>query len=403
MVAKSRKDWREKEAELLALLEQRLPEQHFEWLQESIKLDAPDLELAITAELPVHFPGGKDEPPPAINDSYLIRTFIWQCWVKIAAGLYDPVRGNIRSFWYQSLEGFYLHHDLLPREAATRWRDDDNGPAARIIERMTEYFAQFVRRRIFWYRDQFRFQEPIESKKKRGVHRPGILFFTEKEGLWWLAEQLYKAPKASVSVMASNGQVSLLNMEYFAVDLSKKTWKLSIGAMCDLDPWGYAIAGALDEKLRFLLTALAEEKAQQTGGSVPTVEVTTWLLTDASLFTAAQIAKARDYSAYLVDPLPGEKPKKSVRTLVRNWFERTGGVNGKPLALHVDVVDDELKEKRAHKQFVKVLLDGKKPNFPTIDPAHFLKLRDLLAEEKVMDDRARPDEQLADLRGLLLG
>jgi hypothetical protein len=393
MVANGRKpDWREHEQKLLEQLRQKLQPKEMKWLESHVKLGAPDLDTVASLELPQLFPGSPKEPPPRINDARLIKTFIWQCWVKIGAGLLKPVRGNVRSFWYQFLEGFYRKHGLLPTPGGfVRWRDSD-APEDRIIEQMTKFFSDFVWHHVFWYRAEFRFQEPINDKKRRGVDRPGILFFTEKEGLWWLCEELYDAVKRSVSVMASNGQTSLLNLEYFAAELSKKSWKLSIGAMCDLEPYGEAIAGALDQKMRHLLHGLAAEEALLTGRKPPKIEVTTWLLTDAQLFTPAQIAAGKDLSWALQDPEPGQPdPLASPRTQIRHWLARTGGVDGKPIALHVDVVDEELKRKRAGKDFVDVLLKGKKPKFPTINPGDWDHMREVLVRDPELpeDDEFR--------------
>ena len=385
MVASSSKDWREREAELLAQLEQKLAKGDLKWLRTNVKLDAPDLATVRTQDLPVLFPGKLTQAPPRINDGRLIKTLIWQYWVKISAGLLHPVRGNVRSFWYQFMEGFYRRHDLLPgEEVSTRWRDTESAED-RVIEQMTGYFKDFVWHRIFWYRGEFRFQEPIDDKRRRGIDRPGIIFFTEKEGLWWLCEDLNEAKQRSITVMASNGQTSLLNLEYFAVELSKKTWKLNIGAMCDLEPYGEAIAGALDQKMRHLLEGLAAEEALLTGGKPPTVEVTTYVLTGADLFTPEQIANGKDLSWALEDPPPGPDRFASKRSQIRNWFARTGGVHGKCISLHVDVVDEDLKTKRATRDFVNVLMKGKKPKLPVINPEDWVEGR--LVEDEDDDFR----------------
>lgn len=68
------------------------------------KFETVDLELATTAEVMALFPGTSDERPGSVNDARLIRTFLWQLWLKIKAKHSPPVQGNIRSTWYQALE-----------------------------------------------------------------------------------------------------------------------------------------------------------------------------------------------------------------------------------------------------------------------------------------------------------
>lgn len=325
-------DWRELEKQELESLPGRLHPEDWKWLRNSVKLDTVDLDQATTAEVLALFPGGGDERPGSVNDARLIRTFLWQLWLKIRTKQAPPVEGNIRSTWYQALEPFYQKHDLIGRRAlleASSYELEEaplqsigirkrSSEADRVATTMTALLGEFIYAHVFRFQD-FVYQEPLDHRALVGRDKPKNLYFTEKEGLWRLARELYEDKLDlgnSISVMASNGQPSLLALDYFAKGLiSRGVRKITAGCFSDFDPWGYLIAQGLDDKLRFL-----------------GFDVTTYYLTNSSLFTPEQIARGRDFGK--LDPVKD----RSLKTLVDNWMAVTNGVNGRPIGLHVDVL-----------------------------------------------------------------
>jgi hypothetical protein len=202
-----------------------------------------------------------------------------------------------------------------------------------------------------------------------GRGRPRTLLFTEKEGLWGTVQLFYAGeikpePKAgrrskkpvaikfpSISAFASNGQPSLLALEYFEPVLKKKTKSLRIGALVDMNPYGYEIALAFMEKLAFL----------------GFTDVKTFMLPRSDWFTAEQIAGGEDFSNC---PTPGEQ------TLANAWFAATGGVNGQMIGVDIDVVSkaklllhiyDWVKKMEDH--------DGEPPGYPVLTLEEVARIR----------------------------
>lgn len=336
-------DLKEFEQQQREALEQALSAADYRWLERSITWDAPDLRSISTDRLRQLFP--EPNNPQRVNDNRLLLTLIWQYWLLIQMGEEEPVRGNLRSFWYQVVEPFYRQHQLLARtEGFTEWvgifptavadlptADSGRGDrAGRIVELMTENIGQFIWHHVFTFSGEFEFQRPMDHLAYVGKDDAKFLFFTEKEGLWWLCEMLYGEPEKSISVMASNGQPSFLSLEYYVKQLLRRTKKVWVGVFSDYDPWGWSIAINLADKLRFLGLSYVEA----------------YYLTSTRLFTPQQIANGRDLSTH---------PHKSQ---VKHWVEDTGGVDGRPIALHIDVISSAKKEQLA-RDFVRYADSGK--------------------------------------------
>ena len=300
------------EARVLEELRLRLGEKsdEWKWLRRNVEWDAPDLRKATTEEVLAVF-GNGEGGSLSVNDSRLVRTMLWQSWIKIQAEVDDPVDGNIRSYWYQRVEPFYRKHDLL--HAKTRERNG-RATATAVAQTMTEVVGEFVGNRIFEYGGAFHFEAGMESLVKKGRNFPRILFFTEKEGLKKLADYAYNQVE-TISYVVSKGQPSFVNLEYFAKRfIGSRVGTMVIGAFCDWDPWGLQIAEQIDAKMRFL-------------GETIGFKVETYMLTSRKLFMEEDIAAAHDLST---------EPEHA--KVVAHWMAWGGGIDGKPLALHLDVI-----------------------------------------------------------------
>lgn len=361
-MARARKtDWRELEKQQLEALPARLHPDDWKWLRGAVKFETVDLELATTAEVMALFPGTSDERPGSVNDARLIRTFLWQLWLKIKAKHSPPVQGNIRSTWYQALEPFYQKHDLIGRRAllqGSRHQLEEapireigirkrTSEADRVATTMTDILGDFIYAHVFRFSD-FVYQEPLDHRALVGRDKPKNLYFTEKEGLWRLAKELYEDKLDlgnSISVMAANGQPSLLALDYYCQGLvSRGVRRITAGCFSDYDPWGYLIAQGLDDKLRFL-----------------GFEVTTYYLTTANLFSPEQIARGRDFGNL-------DEKDKALKTLVDRWMAVTNGVNGRPIGLHIDVLSWGLKSAQGQ-NFRKWAIVGQAGEwFPVVQP-----------------------------------
>ncbi len=265
-------------------------------------------------------------------------------------GEIPAIHGNIRSLWYQRLEGFMRKHGLINDEVTRGAGDSDED---RVIETMGVQIALFVEHRIFRYSGAFDFLPSLNSISKIGKKKPHWFFFTEKVGLWDpMCLDLWKEPKLSNTVMAAEGEPSAVTLEKIGMELwAMGRRSLIIPTFADRDPWGWWIEASLDSFLR------------QLG-----FEVQTWRLTTQELFSPEAAAGSKDFTAIIEKfqkqeehPDPNFSPT-SKETLVWNWFNLSKGWFGKPLAMHCDTIDEDVRDARIQRFFKELQKD--KPNFP---------------------------------------
>lgn len=376
-----RKDWKEYEKKFF----DKLTSEQKEWVRRRVKLvfegDIGDeVGFYPREELLAMFPKWvkvEGEKRLSLNDSRILRTLVWQIGMKIKAKEYELIKGNLRSAWYKYIEPLYVSKNVLesdvalPRNALSllmpsvldevlrvelpgvsdgmrRLQDIVSrgtrgcrglgkrerrvyqriSHAARekyITNEMGEAFDDFVKAGVFRFKEDFGFQDPRESWRIIGENRPRVIFFTEKEGLWWLCEHLSK--KYKITVIASQGESSLLAVEYLVRQLRKKVKSVVVGALTDYDPWGFLIAGNFAEKLA-LDIFFGEENVDlmRLNGSKADLD---------KIFTPEEIERGkRDLRLY----------SQYKQSQVREWMEKTHGINGEPYGIHVDLANrDRLK------------------------------------------------------------
>lgn len=370
-----KKAWKEVEKKFL----EELSWEKREWVRKRVKLALEhEVTLFPREELITMFPkwiklGGKKQL--SLNDSGLLRTFVWQIGMKIKAKEYKPIGGNMRTGWYRHVEPLYIEKNLLEsdvelprdvlsllmpsvlkdvlevelfgvsegmrclRNAFAMGAEGYKGlgkkerevykrieRAAReqyIINEMTGVFDGFVRAGIFRFKDDFGFADPRESFRIIGKNRPRVIFFTEKEGLWWLCEYLSK--KYKITVVASRGESSLLALE-FLVDLlkKKKVKSVVVGALTDYDPWGFLIAVNFAKKLAEDIF-FGKDNVHLTKLNGTQNDLT-------KLFAPGEIERGkRDLLLY----------SQYKQTQVKEWMKETGGIGGEPYGIHVDLARPE--------------------------------------------------------------
>lgn len=312
----------------------------WDWLQRNVALNLTRMDKMTTAQVKESFPKSR---------ARLIRTFIWQCWLLIQMGEMKPLKSTLRSLWYRDLEGFMRRHHLVDSDT-TRSADSD---ADKIIESMREEIALFVEHRIFRYSGAFQFVPMFNAAYLVGKRHPTWFFFTEKVGLWEsTCAELWKHPKLSNSVMASQGEPSGLALEKMGMEIRRLGYKnLTIFTMSDRDPWGWWIDASIDSYLRRLGFG-----------------VQTWRLVTEDLFTEEHAAGSEDFTPVIemfqqqiAHPDPNFSPT-STEQLIYNWFKLSNGWHGRPLAMHCDKIDEEVRDARIQK-FLKEL-QKKEPHFP---------------------------------------
>ena len=324
-----------------------------EWLEKKVDLKVNDLRKMTQQEIRARFKGKRlntgsapEEPQiTTVDDARLIRSFIWQSYLMIKTKELKPVRGNLRSFWYRDLRPFFKNNNLLETDEGPPAlidsikdifpEDDDDlsgetskeikgflksfkgtdfGRELYIIDNMGKIFDKFVLNGFFRFQDEFEFQDPRESFRIIGRKKPRLIFFTEKEGLFWLCQEIAKEYK--ISAVASHGEPGYLTMEYFSDALKNHGVRsVEIASLTDYDPWGYNIADSFGEKMVEPIFGFNVKMTH---------------LTSLGLFTKEKIDYAkRDLT----------KVSPSKKSQVDRWMEKTHGIDGKPFGMHVDLAD----------------------------------------------------------------
>jgi hypothetical protein len=369
-----KKDWKEVEKKFF----EGLDSEKKEWVRRRVKLALEhDLEDEVTLyprekliELFSTWVTVDGVKRLSLNDSKFLQTFVWQIGMKIKAKEYALILGNMRSTWYQHVEPLYVSKDFLESDVAMppdalsllmpnvldevlrvslpgvsdgmkrlqeviargalgyrglRKREQEIyrriSRAAReqyITNTMTRTFDDFVKAGVFRFQKDFGFLDPRASWRIIGENRPRVIFFTEKEGLWWLCQYLSK--KYKITVVASQGESSLLAMEYLVERLKKKVSSVVVGALTDYDPWGFLIAWNFADKL-----------AEKIFFGKDNVDLTRLNGTQddlAKLFTPEQIEQGKRYLRLY---------SQFKQAQVKSWMEETKGIKGEPYGIHVDL------------------------------------------------------------------
>lgn len=364
--------WYETEARVLRQLkvDHGADSKAWKWLQRSIHWDSPDLKTATTEQVMAEYPSpDSTDKEQAINDARLLRTMVWQNWIKILASLMLPIDGNLRSFWYQVVKPFYRRHNLLEHGRSPKSTGDA------VAASMNEALADFVSRRIFEYGGAFQFYS-ADVFWQRGKDQPRILLFFEKRGMYELCKWAYKNI-AKISYMASRGQPSFLELEKFSKDFADgRVGTFIVGGFPDWDPFGWKILEELDAKLRFLGQRVARDK--KTGEWIQ-FKVKTYMLTAAKLFTEEDIASGDDLSLW----------PESYQPMVDDWLAKGGGVHGKPIALSIDAIPPP-KMKVQMERFVEYAQGGQMDSkYVRIKPIDTSSIRDTFQDFSLDDDRYR--------------
>lgn len=314
-----------------------LAERRRRWLEKRIVRDAPEVrQLASREEALRHFGQGA-RGRADVNDALLIRTFVWQFVTRVLAGQERPIRGNLRSVWYRELRLVLLrlgliHPDDEPRDPeaspfaipvagalAPRPRGTDRGKY--LLDLLEQGFQEMFLAGFFRYAD-LEVYDARENFWSLGRSRGNILFFTEKEGLFWLCRRIQAL--FDVTILASRGSPIWITVDYLSRVLRRRGYSsLRVVALSDFDPWGYAMGGQVRSKFADPVNGFRR--------------VTLENLTRLELFTEERLQRAKRYL------LAGhEDPGDPVRTLVEEWVQLTGGIGGEPYGIHVDHAEPPL-------------------------------------------------------------
>ncbi|MDQ7839154.1 MAG: hypothetical protein RDU59_11770 [Thermodesulfobacteriota bacterium] len=352
-----------------AFLKKLTDEQKMFMEDNKIRTDVGDIRQMTTEEIREYFRGRKKKKPDGkyvwtINDTQLLYTFILQSFCKIRAKELAGVKGNLRSFWYRDTGPLYKHHDIIESDEgpALYWEDlgflssgefqemfsKRGGEDFRILDRgegvkrelyiqnqMGCCFDEFVKAGFFRFQSEFEFKDPRPDFHLVGRKMPRFLLFTEKEGLWWLCNEL--ADELQISAMASQGEPGLLTLEYYADDLRARGVKnIEVCAFTDYDPWGFNIADQAG--IKFALPVFGFKSVNVTH------------ITSLSLFRPEVI----EYAKRDLTKVSDTKMKQ-----VNDWMAAGYGIAGpdgvrEAYGMHIDLADLGLLKKTIRDWFKKV-------------------------------------------------
>ena len=306
------------------------------WLEERIRLDAPDVRTLQTREEALAWFPRRARGRPDVNDAWLIRTFTWQLVLRILAGEERPVRGNLRSMWYRELRKILLRLGLMTPEddipasgpavalrvngvLAPQPRGTDRGKY--LLDLLEDAFQEMFLAGFFRYAD-LEVYDARENFWTLGVSRGNIVFFTEKEGLYWLCREIQA--RFDVTIVASRGSPIWITVDYLRAVLRRRNYaNLWVVCLTDFDPWGHAIARQARSKLADPVNGFRNVRMH--------------VLTHLGLFTPERLQGSK---RYLLTGHEGEGDP--VRTVVERWVEETGGIGGEPYGIHVDHAEPHL-------------------------------------------------------------
>lgn len=164
----------------------------------------------------------------SVDSSRLIRNLIWQDRLLLQAGLLEPVRGNIRSYWYARVK------PVLGRARAKDFDDKYNLMISWLRDLVVDH-------QLISYSD-FGFVDESAGQRKLGTDNAHIWCVAEKTGHLELLEQFHQL--YGVTIYALGGQPSALGSENFVSMLRQAGLGKAdcvMVSIVDFDPAGLSI------------------------------------------------------------------------------------------------------------------------------------------------------------------
>lgn len=302
----------------LELITKHFTETQQDFLRRRFPLYCPDMRVITKEQLAEHF--HHESGMGGINDSAIIMAFIVQYYVRFREKKDGSVRGNLKSFWYRKVSKLM--------ERLGRLESQTNGLAVRglvgrgryLLKTMEDTFEQLFRIGLYHYEDLDIYNQR-EKFQLYGRKEKRHLFYVEKEGMFWVCENVNKLH--SCHAFASRGSGSWIDVDYLSKAISKLgTRTLYIAALTDYDPWGVFIAKQIRKKF---LSEL-----------FPFRNVHLEILTTLDLYDPDIVNFEKRYLL-----ANHQDPKDPVYRVVMRWVEAGGGINGEPYGMYSDDVNQE--------------------------------------------------------------
>ena len=277
--------------------------------KERIKDFNKDIRRMSKKEIYKNFTFGKNKKK--LNVPCLVRNLIWQSYSWIQNGKFEPIEGNIRSFWYWSVKPVLSRLNL----------DVSNKKYTEIVYDM--FVKMIANHKLFRYMD-FGFIDEKAHTRIIGRKKGNIILFIEKDGLFSILKKIAK--KFDVTALSLGGFPSYLNTEYLLFHMIKKNLlrePIYLLGLTDYDPSGWHIEKEFGRQL------------QEYGINV---------------LDCKNVFNIKDLSDELIEVCKYKLKKTSI---TKRWIETTGGIEGENFGLEADALGG----KRIRKFFEKAIKD----------------------------------------------
>lgn len=176
-----------------------------------------------------------------LDKTKIIRNAIWQRYLSVKWGLWEPDYGDTRDLYYHPVEDILARHNLLTHG---KHKNDSDTVHGHLRDMVIQY-------KLLDYED-FEFPDPNPHLRHIGDRHPHLIAFAEKEGFRKVLDLLVQPYGASWC--AVKGEPSAHAMERFAGQLKAAFdpthTTVHIFGITDLNPGGASIAQTIVEDLQ---------------------------------------------------------------------------------------------------------------------------------------------------------
>lgn len=248
----------------------------------------------------------KEKTTDELDKTRIIRNAIWQRYLSVKWGMWEPDYGDVRGFYYHPVEDILARNDLMSE--GSHKADPDTVSAT--LQQMV------VDHKLFHYSD-FKLPDPHPHLRKIGDRHPHLIVFAEKKDFIKILQQF--ASPHGATYCAVTGEPSAHSMEVFAGMLRQVLQPLSrmvhIFGITDLNPGGTSIGNSIVENLNAF--------------GIPRIQYHTLVTLD--LYEPYQIKYFKKELAKFklvpghADPVPVGKIPLSYITKARRWYREVLG------------------------------------------------------------------------------
>ena len=252
----------------------------------------------------------------------LIAHLIWQRLRYRQLGIVREWADSYRDFWYEVVSPALYRAGFLKAEGR-RWRapefveatpdtDADPTSASQLYMLLFQVMDRFIEAHQLFTFYEFGFKEPRPDCRRIGSLRPDVILVTEKESLAPYGLRLHEEFGISLRMLGS--QSPLIGSEYFVRALAPLVkGPVRVIAYVDYDTGGWIVGRGFAKQLQ--LFGLPVERVD---------------------YLIRQDCFSAEEKRLYAHPCAMSSPEHITKT--KNWVKESGGIDGKPLGIHADIV-----------------------------------------------------------------